>query len=86
MNAEEASTQVSCDDTLGPQKSPFRLRTLKLLVFNVHGTLLDCTLVDEPSPNSKIWYIMKIATRRVVYRPWLSEFLRKCFLHFHIAF
>jgi hypothetical protein len=29
---------------------------------------------------------MKIATRRVVYRPWLSEFLRKCFLHFHIAF
>jgi hypothetical protein len=85
-NAEEASTHVSCDDTLGPRKSPFRLRTSKLLVFNVHGTLLDCSLVDEPNPNSKIWYTMKTATKRVVCRPWLLEFLRKCFLHFHIAF
>jgi hypothetical protein len=85
-NAEEASTQVSCDDTFGPRKSPFRLRTSKLLVFNVHGTLLDYGLVDEPNPNSKIRYTMKTTSRRVVYRPWLSEFLWKYFLNFHVAF
>jgi hypothetical protein len=86
MNAEEASTEVSFVDTLAPRKSPVSLRTSNLLVFNVHGTLLDCSLVDEPNPNSKIRYTMRTATRRVVCRPWLMEFLQKCLLHFHVAF
>jgi hypothetical protein len=38
---------------------------MKLLIFNVHGTFLDC---------------------RVTIRPWLPEFLAKCFVNFRVAF
>jgi hypothetical protein len=46
---EEASTQVRCDDILGSLKSPFRLKTSKLLVLDVHRLLLDCSLLEEPN-------------------------------------
>jgi hypothetical protein len=85
-DTEEASTQVSSDDMSGRLKSPLKLQRSKLLVLNVHGTLLDCNLIDEPNPNRKIRYTMKTASRRVVYRPWLAQFLSKCFLYFEVAF
>jgi hypothetical protein len=86
LDAEEASTQVSSDDKIGPPKSPLIVEMSKLLVLNVHGTLLDCSLLEEPNPNSTICYTLKIPTRRVVYRPWLADFLRRCFQHFEVAF
>ena len=83
---EEASTQVSNDDMSGPQKSPLEVQKSKLLVFNIHGILLDCSLIDEPNPNTNIWYTMKTTSRRVVCRPWLAQFLSNYFLHFEVAF
>jgi hypothetical protein len=58
----------------------------KLLIFNVHGTLLDCSLRSETNPNSKIRPTLKTQRRRVVHRPWLQPFLSKCFLNFTVAF
>jgi hypothetical protein len=66
LDAEEASTQVSSDDKIGPPKSPLTVQKSKLLVLNVHGTLLDCSLLEEPNPNSTIRYTFKTPTRRVV--------------------
>ena len=83
---EEASTQVSNDALSGPRKSLLEVQKSKLLVINVHGTLLDCSLIDEPNPNAGIRYSMKTASRRVVCRPWLAKFLSNCFLHFEVAF
>ena len=57
----------------------------KLLIFNVHGTLLDCSLRLERNPNSKIRPTLKTQRRRVVHRPWLQPFLSKCFLNFSVA-
>lgn len=86
LDVEEASTQVSSDDRVEPRKSPVRVEMSKLLVFNVHGTLLDCSLLQNPDPNSSIRYTMKTPTRRVVCRPWMAEFLSRCFDHFEVAF
>jgi hypothetical protein len=58
----------------------------KLLVFNVHGTLVDCNLLGGPNPNSRIRGTTKTDVRRVVMRPWLKPFLSRCFLHFNVAF
>jgi hypothetical protein len=54
LDAEEASTQVSSDDKIGPPKSPLTIQKSKLLVLNVYGTLLDCSLLEEPNPNNTI--------------------------------
>jgi hypothetical protein len=54
LDVEEASTQVSSDDKIGPLKSPLTVQKSKLLVLNVHGTLLDCSLLEEPNPNRTI--------------------------------
>jgi NLI interacting factor-like phosphatase len=86
LDVEEASTQVSSDDRVEPRKSPVRVEMSKLLVFNVHGTLLDCSLLQDPDPNTSIRYTMKTPTRRVVCRPWMAEFLSRCFDHFEVAF
>jgi hypothetical protein len=86
LDAEEASTQVSSDDKIGPLTSPLTVEMSKLLVLNVHGMLLDCNLLEEPNPNSTICYTLKTPTRRVVCRPWLADFLRRCFKHFECAF
>jgi hypothetical protein len=86
VDAEEASTQVSSNDKIGPPKSPLTVQKSKLLVLNVHGMLLDCSLLEEPNLNSTIQYTFKTPTRRVVCRPWLGDFLRRCFKHFEVAF
>ena len=86
LDVEEASTQVSCDVSVEHPKSPVRVGMSKLLVFNVHGTLLDCNLLQDPNPNSSIRNTMKTPTRRVVCRPWMAEFLSRCFDHFEVAF
>ena len=58
----------------------------KLVIFNVHGTLLDSSLEAEKNLNSKIRPTVQTKTRRVVFRPWLHPFLFRCFIHFRVAF
>ena len=58
----------------------------KLLIFNVHGTLLDTSLLNQPNPNCAIRVTKKTPTRRFVFRPWMMEFLGRCFKKFKIAF
>jgi hypothetical protein len=58
----------------------------KLLVLNVHGTLLDCSLLLDKNPNPGICPILRTAKRQVIFRPGLTDFLNKCFLHFEVAF
>jgi hypothetical protein len=58
----------------------------KLLVFNVHGTLMDCSLVDEKNPNTKIKPSAYATGRRIIWRPWMAEFLNQCILSFKVAF
>ena len=60
--------------------------SVKLLIFNVHGTLLDCSLLTEPNPNTSIRVTTRSSTRRMVFRPWLVEFIDKCFRNFRVAF
>jgi hypothetical protein len=50
----------------------------KLLIFNVHNTLLDTNLLTSPNPNCKIRMTKKTTTRRFVFRPWMMEFLGRC--------
>jgi hypothetical protein len=59
---------------------------LKLLVFNVHGTLLDCSLLLDKNPNPTLRPTFKIENRRVLICPWLSELLCKCFKNFRVGF
>ena len=58
----------------------------KLLIFNVHGTLLDTSLLSQPNPNTHIRITKKTKTRRYVFRPWMMEFLGRCFRNFKVAF
>ena len=58
----------------------------KLLIFNVHGTLIESSLLIQPNPNPHIWVTKKTMTRRFVFRPWMMEFLRRCFKLFKVAF
>ena len=57
-----------------------------LLIFNVHGTLLDTSMLTEPNPNPSIRITKKTTTRRFVFRPWMIEFLGRCFKFFKVAF
>ena len=86
LDVDEASTQVSSDDRVEPPEPPITMEKSKLLVFNVHGTLLDCSMLQDTNPNSSIRSSMRTPTRRVVCRPWMAEFLRRCFEHFEVAF
>jgi hypothetical protein len=85
-DVEEASTKVRSDDILESPKSPFWQDKSKLLVFNVHGTLLDCSSVEDPNPNPSIGYTLKTLTRKVVCRPWMVDFLYNCFQKFEVVF
>lgn len=58
----------------------------KLIVFNVHGTLLDCSMLSEKNPNTAIRSTTRTALRRVVFRPWLKTFLCRCFSHHCVGF
>jgi hypothetical protein len=57
-----------------------------LLVFNVHGTLLDCSLLIDKNPNAAIRPTIRTEKRQVMFHPCLIEFLTKYFLKFHVAF
>jgi hypothetical protein len=67
-------------------RSPIIPISSKLLIFNVHGTLLDCSLLDERNPNNRIRPTLKASGRKVICRPWMAEFLSQCFLTFKVAF
>jgi hypothetical protein len=58
----------------------------KLLILNVHGTLLDCSLLSERNPNVNIRMSTRSLTRRIVFRPCLIEFIDKCFKNFRVGF
>jgi hypothetical protein len=63
-----------------------RGRGAKLVIFNIHGSLLDCSLLAERNPNATIRSSMETRSKRVIFRPWLIEFLRRCFINFNVAF
>jgi hypothetical protein len=58
----------------------------KLLVFNVYGTLLDSSLVADKNLNTAIRATLTTHNRRGIFRPWLVEFLSRCFRNFEVAF
>ena len=58
----------------------------KLIILNVHGTLVDYSLEQEKNPNSRVRPTVRTRSRRVFFRPWLVPFLSKCFLNFSVAF
>ena len=58
----------------------------KLLIFNVHETLLDTSLLTQPNPNPNIWMTKKTRFCRFLFKPWMMEFLRRCFKIFRVAF
>jgi hypothetical protein len=83
---ECASIQVRNIESYAIPGSPVITGSSKLLVFNVHGTLMDCSLVDEKNPNTKIKASAYAAGRRIIWRPWMAEFLNQCILSFKVAF
>ena len=60
--------------------------TTKLLIFNIHATFVDSSLLSESNPNSSIHITRTSLTRRFVFRPWLTEFLDRCFKKFRVVF
>jgi hypothetical protein len=84
--SHKEETKVNYTSTEGGTNAFTKYGRLKLLIFNVHGTLLDCGLLSEKNPNSTIKSSVKTKTHRVVFRPWLKDFLSRCFKHFAVAF
>jgi hypothetical protein len=82
---EEAPTKVRSNDLQVAHRAPTPQRK-KLLVFNVHGTLQDSSLLLDKNPNTAIRPTLRIAKRRVVFRPGLIDFMNKYFVHFEVAF
>ena len=74
---DQVSSDIAGIGTLSP---------IKLLIFNVHGTLLDCSRLSEPNPNTSIRITTRSKTMRIVFRPWLTEFIDRCFKNFRVAF
>jgi hypothetical protein len=58
----------------------------KLVVFNLHGTLVDSSLLADKNPNSAIRATVTTENRRLTFRPWLVKFLVRCFLNFNVSF
>jgi hypothetical protein len=83
-----------------PEEAPSKVRTTtrdichrvpsaegkKLLVFNVHSTLLDCSLFIDKNPNVAFSPTIRTEKCQVIFFPCLIEFLTKYFLRFHVAF
>jgi hypothetical protein len=84
--SHKEETKLNYTSTEGGMNAFTKYGRLKLLIFNIHGTLLDCSLLSEKNPNSTIRSSVKPKTRRVVFRPWLKDFLSRCFKHFAMAF
>jgi hypothetical protein len=83
---DEASTQVRGLESYPIPGSPIIVGSTKLVVFNVHGTLLDCSLLDERNPNTKMKASAYAAGRQIIFRPWMANFLNQWFLTFKVAF
>jgi hypothetical protein len=82
----EATTQVNSDIIVGSPRSPSTVQKSKLLVLNVYGTLLDCSLLQDPNPNTTIRLTMMTESKRVLCRPRMAQFLTRCFQNFEVAF
>jgi hypothetical protein len=85
MPAKEAPSKVRSKAEDISRRTPGAERK-KLLVFNVHGTLLDCSVLIDKNPNAAIRPTIRTEKHRVIFRPCLIEFLTKCFLKFHVAY
>jgi hypothetical protein len=85
-SGEEETVKVRREAYRGSPGACVVGESLKLLIFNVHGMLLDCSLFRERNPNSAIRITLNTGSRRVVFRPWLVEFLSNCFKNFKVAF
>jgi hypothetical protein len=83
---DEASTQVRGVESYPIPGSPIIAGSTKLVVFNVHGTLLDCSLLDERNLNTEMKASAYTVGRRIIFRPWMADFLNHCFLTFKVAF
>jgi hypothetical protein len=70
-------------DSLGAMQE---VQSLKMVIFNIHSTLLDCSLKVERNLNTRIRSIVQTRSRRVVFRPGLIPFLYRCFIKFTVAF
>jgi hypothetical protein len=81
--AEEPPSKVRSEGRRVIDRPP---NARKLVVFNVHGTLLDSNLIAERNPNSDIQATLTTDTRKLIFRPWLIEFLSRCFKNFEVGF
>jgi hypothetical protein len=54
--------------------------------YNVHGTLLDSSLILDKNSNTSIRSTLRTVKRRVIFRPGLIDFLTRCFVHFEVVF
>jgi hypothetical protein len=85
VQGEDAPPKVRSKAGRGIRGTP-SAQDRKLLVFNVHGTLLDSSLVADKNPDTVIWATLTTHNRRVIFWPWLVEFLSRCFKNFEVAF
>jgi hypothetical protein len=86
VSAEEVR-KVRCDGITRPPTTPVERDTLKLIIFNIHGTLLGCSLLKEKNLSPIVRTTLNTTTlRRVVLRPWLLEFLTRYFKNFVVGF
>jgi hypothetical protein len=85
-SGKEETVKVRREACRGSPGACIAGESLKLLIFNVHGTLLDRNLLRERNPNSAIRSILNTKSHRVVFRPWLVEFLSRCFKNFKVVF
>jgi hypothetical protein len=83
---EGGASKVTCLPEVGSILAVNAMRRTKLLIFNIHGTLLDCSLKVEINPNPTIRASVQTRSRRVVFRPGLIQFLSQCFMEFTVAF
>jgi hypothetical protein len=83
---EGGGSDVICGSGLHSLIAENMKRSPKLVIFNIHGSLLNCSMRKEKNPNPNIRYIVLTESRRVVFRPGLREFLSKCFINFTVAF
>jgi hypothetical protein len=83
---EGGGSDVTCGSGLQILIAENRKIIPKLVIFNIHGTLLDCSMRKEKNPNPNIRYTVQTESRKVVFRPGLREFLSKCFINFTVAF
>jgi hypothetical protein len=81
---EDAPSKVRLKDGQVSLKTPIS-KANKLLVFNVHGPLLDCSLLLDKNPNTTVRPTFRTAKCRVIFRPGLVDFLTRCFVYFEIA-